>query len=115
MDTTHDVRPAVADRHDVEDAHPSGRGGPDGLQRERVADVAARHDLGGGVLRRELPPSVVGCAEHGREAGWRVETWQAEPVDAAVVRDEGRGMQVPDEGVALQRHGLRHGVHEERT
>jgi hypothetical protein len=48
---------------------------------------------------------VVGVAEQGREARAGVEAGSAEPVDAAVVADERRGLRVADERVALDRGG----------
>jgi hypothetical protein len=79
-----------------------------GLEHERVAAVRTSHapDL---ARRGQTPATVVGGTQQRGEAGGRVETGQAEPVDRAVAADQGGGLAVTDERVVLDRQG-RHGT-----
>jgi hypothetical protein len=53
------------------------------------------------VTRRDQPSTVVGRAEQCGEAGTRIETWKAEPVDRSVPADERDGLGVADECVVF--------------
>ena len=91
----------VADRQRVVDDDPAGVGHPGRLdhQRARLVAAADRHD---DAARRQL--EVAGAAvEQRREGARRVEARQAEPLDRAVVGDEGAGVAVGEESVAADR------------
>ena len=64
-----------------------------------VAVPAARGSAA--VAGGQAEPAVLGAAQQGREAGGRVEAGQAEPVDGAAARDQGRGLAVADQRVVL--------------
>ncbi len=104
-DPPHDVDPAVAGGHHVEQGDHAGVGTERRLQRRRVLDVRPR-DL---VVadRAQLPVPVLLVAEKCREAGGRVEAGEAQPVDRAVPPDQGCGAPVADHRVVLDRpaHG----------
>ena len=73
-----------------------------GLQHQGPVDVrrvATPRPVGGG----EQPAAVVGRAESAAKQARRVEPGQAQPVDRAVAADEGDGVGVAEDGVALDR------------
>src|SRR6185437_3745093 len=73
-----------------------------GLQDEGGATIGSL-DLRRRALRRDQPASVLRATEKGGEAGRRVESRQAEPVDGAVPSDERRGLTIADERIVLDR------------
>ena len=99
------MRMVVTDRHAIGDAHRAGRGVELGLEHERIRSVppAGRKHRLGRSSRCDLPEAVGLVAEEPSEAGGRVEVRKAQPVDRAVHPDEGCGVQVPDDGVVLDR------------
>ncbi len=94
-------RRPLGDRQRVVDHDPAGLGHPGRLDHQRAGLVAPadRHDdAAGGDLE------VAGAAvEQRREGARRVEAGQAEPLDRAVVGDEGAGVAVGEEPVAADR------------
>jgi hypothetical protein len=95
------LRSPLADREQVVDDDPAGVGHPGRLdhQRARLVAAADRHDHS---ARGEL--EVAGAAvEQRREGAGRVEAGQAEPLDRAVVGDQGAGVAVGEEAVAADR------------
>jgi hypothetical protein len=53
------------------------------------------------VPRRDLPVTVIGVAEQGRETGLGVEARQAQPVHRTVRADQRGRLHVADDGVVL--------------
>ncbi len=90
----------------------AGLGGVRRLQRGTVADVAAGAHRRA-VRRSQQPAAVLRTAEQGGEAGGGVEAGQAQPVDRAVLADQGRRPGVAEHGVVLDRQ--RHGTHASRA
>ena len=100
LDDADDVGRLAPRRHEVDQADRAVLGVELRLEDERVVPVgpARRRDRGCGG---ERPPTVLLVAEERREAGAGVEAREAEPVDAAVTRDERRRLEVADEAVVL--------------
>ena len=91
----------LGDRQRVVDDDPAGVGHPGRLDHQRARLVAAA-DRDDDAARREL--EVAGAAvEQGAEGAGRVEAGQAEPLDRAVVGDQGAGVAVGEEAVAADR------------
>ena len=94
----HDVGDAVAGRHEVDEHGAAGRRPEGRLEDQRAIAIAPR----GGELqiaRRDAPAAVLRRADQRGEAGTGIEARQAEPVDRAVLGDEGCAFAVPDHGV----------------
>ncbi len=104
LDDAHDVRRLPARRHEIDQAHDAFVAGELRLEDERVAAVSPPRR---GDVRRgpERPSAVLLVAEERGEARARVEARKAEPVDAAMTRDERSGLQVADEAVVLDQCG----------
>ena len=124
----HQVRPAVRQRHQLEDLDDTLVGLPDGLEHEGVALVAPLRAHPGALDQRvggrEQPAPVLRRTEQGAEHRRRVEPGQAEPVDAAVERDVRRRVAVGQQAVVADRQevplaaggpGLLDGVHEDTS
>ncbi len=109
-DAAHEVGAPVGHRHGVRHLDLALGGGPAGHKDHGVALVAARRGSRR-VGRREQPAAVVLGAQQGAEGRLRVVPREAQPVDAAVLADEGPGIAVTDQGVVLdrQRHVLQYG------
>ena len=105
--TAHEVCVVVTGRQEVRDEHPARGGPPLGLQDERLRDVPAGDHLP--IHRTELPAPVVLVPQQRAEHSGRVEAREAQPVDAALPRDQGAGVQIGQQGVVLQ--GGAHGGH----
>lgn len=105
-DDAHELGPAVAGRHEVDDGHGAVRAFVIGFENQRVAAIAAcrmrNRDVGG---RRDQPATVLGCADERREAGARVEPGPAQPVDGAVFCDQRGRVAVADEGIVFDQGG----------
>ncbi|OUD96467.1 hypothetical protein CMMCAS03_00465 [Clavibacter michiganensis subsp. michiganensis] len=104
-DAPHDVRPAVAHRHEVGDLDGALGRLPPGPEHEGVAEVRAHGDGGIGRGGRELPRAVLLGAEERTEHGRGVEAGEAQPVDGSVAGDQRSRVAVPDECVVLDAHG----------
>src|SRR5258706_7468925 len=93
-------------RHEVGEPYGAVGSRELGFQDQGIGTVAAG---GPGLLvdRRDQPPTMVGRPQQRGEAGAAVEARQAQPVDRASVRDQGRGLAVADQAVILD--PLRHG------
>ncbi len=92
-------------RHEVGHLGDAGRRFPPGLQDERVAGVPPAGRGPAGALevipRRDLPVTVIGVAEQGRETRLGVEARQAQPVHRTVRADQRGRLHVPDDGVVF--------------
>src|SRR5581483_8236932 len=105
LDDADDVGLRLARGHEVDHAHATRRRLPFRLEDQRVATVTP---VRGGAARRRCdePPSVLGAAEQGAEAGARVESRERQPVDGAGPPHERCRLQVAEERVVL--YPLRH-------
>ena len=104
-DEPDDVGRLSARGHEVDHANGPGVGLPVRLEDQRVLPVAAA-PAPAVPARREPPAAVLDRPEERREAGFGVEVGEAEPVDRAVARDEGGGLEIADHPVVLDpRHG----------
>ena len=91
----------LADRQRVVDHDPAGVGDPGRLDHQRAGLVAAA-DRDDDVARPQA--EVAGVAvEQRAEGARRVEAGEAEPLDRAVVGDEGGGVAIGEEPVAADR------------
>ena len=101
----------LGDRQRVVDDDPAGVGDPGRLDHQRPRLVAAA-DRDDHALRldREMAGAAV---EQGGEGAGRVEAGEAEPLDGAVVGDQGGGVAVGEEAVAADgRKAIFAGSHE---
>src|SRR5215207_3153455 len=86
LDQAHDAGRLAPGWHEINEADRTLRGLEVRLENERVAAVPATsrpHAPG----RGNLPAALLLVSEQGREAGRRVEAWQAQPVDRLVVHE----------------------------
>lgn len=104
FDASHQAGRTGARRHEVRDLHGTRDGFPEGVQHQGVSPVrpaiAGSRPCGG-----EPPVPVVPRTEQCRETGGRVETGKTQPVHRPVPADEGRRLQVADDGVVLDQPG----------
>ncbi len=92
---------AIVDRHEVRDHHHPGRRREDGIQEVGPVPVALVHLVP--LVRMDLPAATLVRIQDPAEHGRVIESRQAEPVDAAVDTDQGRGAAVPDQSVGADR------------
>jgi len=103
-DHAHEMRVTVARRHEVGEHRAAGVGLEAGLEDERVRAITPR-DPGVGVVGADQPATVIRRAEERREAGIRIETRPAQPVDRSVTADQGGAAQVSDQGIVFDTQG----------
>jgi hypothetical protein len=101
-DAAHDVDASPVDGQEVVHLGDAARALPPGDEHEGVAVVVPARD-GIRILRSQMPRALLVLAEDRAEDGCGVEPRCAEPVDAALARDQGSGAAVAEDGVLLDR------------
>ena len=95
-------------RHEVDQPHRAGGGGEKRLQNQAVAAIAPGRAERRAFLslygRRDQPAAMFRGAQKGGEAGIRIETRHAQPVDRAVAADQRRGAAIADHGIIFDAH-----------
>ena len=106
LDDAHDVGAAVAERHEVDQAHGAVGDVHLGFEHERVAAVAAR-DAQHAAARSDAKASVLRLADERSERGRRIEARHAAPVDRALAAHQRGRVRVADQRVVLDAGGPR--------
>ena len=106
FDDAHDVPAFIRERHIVDQPHAALVGVDVGLEDEAVVAIAAA-DAQHRPRRRDQPPPMLRPPQERGEAGRRIEARKAQPVDGAVLANQGGGVTIADHGVVLYRQGHR--------
>ncbi len=104
-DDARKLRPFADARHEVDHRGGAGWGLESRLQDHRVGPVAPRDTHIRLIDRDDLPAPVLGLAQQGGEAGVRIESRRAQPVDGTVFRDQCGGAAIADQRIVFDSQG----------